>query len=321
MTERLLRTLRRSRPAVVLILAIVASNAAPVSARRAQPVIPPAPVSAPTTLEQRAAMLAAIDAAIAAGRLDSARAMIGRTLPTDPSPELQLRLAELALATGDIAGAGAQFTELAAEPTLAARAQQGLGLARLRQGNLPAATAAIEAALAAEPGLLRAWNARGVIADRQRDFPAADKAYAAALAIDPRSVAVLTNRGYSRSLRALYAGAELDLAAAAAIDPASSITQTNLRFARAMQGRYRDAFSGSTKETLANDLNTVGFAAMARGDTEAAETYFNRAMSLNTRFDRVAWANIEYLQSHRKTQLDPDAVLASDRSPGPTPRR
>ncbi len=291
------------RAALGIVIAMLACGLSP-SPIWANPA-PSGPVqAAPLTAGQQAATLAAIDASIADGRLRAASDMIGRTLPLDPSPELQLRQAELALASGDIVGAAAQFTELAAQPTLAARAQQGLGIARLRQGNLPAAAAAIDAALAGDPTLVRAWNARGVMADKRRDWAAADAAYAEAIARDPQSVQVRTNRGYSQILRGRYAEAEADLAAALAQDPSSKITQTNLRFARAMQGRYREAFVGSTRETLANDLNTVGFAAMARGDRDTAETYFTRAMALNTRFDHIAWANLNYLKTDGRAPMD-----------------
>ncbi len=289
------------RAALAIVIAVLASGLAP-AAIWANPAVP-TPV-APLSAEQQAATLAAIDASIAAGRLRAANDMIGRTLPLDPSPDLQLRQAELALANGDIVGAAAQFAELAGQPALAARAQQGLGIARLRQGNLPAAAAAIDAALAGDPALVRAWNARGVMADKRRDWVSADAAYAEAIARDPQSVQARTNRGYSQILRGRYAEAEADLAVALAQDPASRITQTNLRFARAMQGRYREAFAGSTRETLANDLNTVGFAAMARGDRDTAETYFNRAMALNTRFDHVAWANLNYLKTDGRVPME-----------------
>lgn len=297
----------------------------------ARPVPPVSVIAAPQSPEQqREAILSAIDASIVAGRLAGAADMIGRALVTDPSPQLQLRSAELALAGGDIAGAAAQFQDLAGQPDVSAQAQQGLGIARLRQGNATAAKIALDAALAIDPRLARAWNARAVIADQQRDWVAADKAYGEAIAIDPRSVQALTNRGYSMVMRGRYAEAEPDLAAAIALDPKLPTARTNLRFAQAMQGRYRDAFAGSTRETLATDLNTVGFAAMARGDRDTAETYFNRSLALNTRFDHVAWANLQYLQTAGRARLDTsDAGIAAAQAailhppqaaPRPSPR-
>ncbi|MFZ4688898.1 MAG: tetratricopeptide repeat protein [Polymorphobacter sp.] len=256
-------------------------------------------VMAPAIVPQTA--LPVIDAAIAAGRYDDARDLIARTARGDDSPKLRLRSAELALARGALGQAATAFTDLAADPALAATAQQGLGLTRLRQGNVAAASAALDAALAADPALVRAWNARAVIADRARDFAAADAAYARALALDPANAMVLGNRGYSWLLRRRFAEAEADLARAGVLDPGLAAVQTNLRVARAMQGRYRDAFAGSTRARLATDLNTVGFAAVARGDMAVAESYFNRALALNPRFDQVAWANLRYL----KARTDP----------------
>lgn len=310
MTNRLAAPRRGRRQwRAVAMLALLATPAALI----ARPPPPAAVATAPQTVEQqREATLAAIDASIGAGRLPAAADMIGRALISDPSPQFQLRSAELALASGDIAGAAAQFQDLIGQPDLAAAAQQGLGVARLRQGNIPAARTALDVALALDPRLVRGWNARGVIADQQRDWKTADQAYASAIAIDPRSAQTLTNRGYSMILRGRYAEAEPDLAAAVAIDPKLVVANTDLRFARAMQGRYRDAFSGSSRETLATDLNTVGFAAMARGDRDTAETYFNRAMALNTRFDHVAWANLQYLQTDGRARLDTsDAGIAA----------
>lgn len=254
------------------------------------------PIAAPAP-----ALLAAIDAALAGGRLDTARALMARALmaradATSDHPDLRLRAAEVWLADNSLAAAATAFADLATDPVLAPVALQGLGLARLRQNNLPAAILALDAGLARDPTLARAWTARGVAADRARDFTTADAAYARALALTPRDAAVVANRGYSLMLRGRHTEAEADLVAALALEPGLAIAATNLRLARALQGRYAEAFAGATPGGLAADLNTVGFAAMARGDIRIAETYFTRAVALNPRFDRVATANLAYLQ-------------------------
>ena len=274
----------------LLLLAVpvhARSTAVPVSAE-ASPQVSPRAVDP---------VLAIIDAAIAEGRLDAATEVVERTLPLRPGPELQLRVAELALARGALAEAATAFTDLTAQPGVAAAAEQGLGITRLRQGDLVAARVAIDAALAADAGLLRAWNARGVLADRQRDFAAADIAYNHALTIDPRAALVRANQGYSLLLRGRHADAEAALTAALAIDPAMPVAATNLLLARALQGHYRQAFARSSRAGLATDLNTVGFAAMARGEYAVAEAYFNRALTLNPHFDPVAFANLAYLKA------------------------
>jgi Flp pilus assembly protein TadD len=99
--------------------------------------------------------------------------------------------------------------------------------------------------------------------------------------------------------------AERDLATALQMAPGLQSARTNLALARAMQGRYEDAFRLSDKKTLAADLNTVGYAAMARGDLAIAEAYFNRALSLNPQFDRVAWDNLQYLAELKSAARPP----------------
>jgi Flp pilus assembly protein TadD len=256
---------------------------------------PPAPVVL-TPVQATPELLAMIDAAIRDGRLPAAREAIARAWSSG-SPEVQLRAAELALASDSLPEAVDAFTQLLADPAMAARAGQGLGLTQLRQGKTAEAVATLDKALAADPTLVRGWNARAVAADRLKDWAGADAAYAKAIALAPDDADVLTNRGYSLLLRERFTAAEMDLVRAVTIAPQNNVARTNLRIARAMQGRYEEAFQGATKTSLAEDLNTVGYVAMARGDLSVAEAYFNRAMSLNPAFDRVAWANLQYLKS------------------------
>jgi Flp pilus assembly protein TadD len=244
--------------------------------------------------------LGLIDAAIAEGRLQDAEEIIRRSPLEARDPELRLRQAELALAAGRMAEALTGFGLLTEEPDVAARALAGLGVARLRRDQPALAVEALDKALKLDAGQFRAVLARAVAADRLRDWKRADSGYAAALALRPGDAATLSNRGWSRLLRGLHAEAEADFRAALATEPDNRVVAGNLRLARAMQGRYEEAFSGSSRETLAADLNTVGFAAMARGDLDVAEAYFSRAMALNPRFDRQADANLKWLAAERK---------------------
>jgi Tfp pilus assembly protein PilF len=276
----------RLLPLLPLCLLIAAAPPPPAAAP------PPAPVADVNPI----AALALIDQALAERRLDGAESLISRSRGSVPAADLQLREAELMLARGDAAGAATGFALLHNEPAVSARAWQGSGIAALQRGQLPAAAAALDTALAQDPGLARAWNARGVVADRQRDWQRAEAAYARAVAADPDFGPALNNRGYSLLLQRRFAEAEAALLKALAQQPGLAAAKTNLRLARAMQGKYEEAFVGSTREGLAADLNTVGFAAMARGDDATAEVYFNRALALNSRYDRTAAANLEYLK-------------------------
>ncbi|WP_439534953.1 hypothetical protein [Polymorphobacter sp.] len=240
------------------------------------------------------------DAAIAEGRLPAAEEILRRAPMEADDPERLVRQAELAMAAGRLSEAMGGFLALIDTQATSARAWQGLGIVRLRRGDAAMAAEALDKAIALDNTLVRAQIARGIVADRQRDWPRADVAYAAALAASPDNPVALTNRGWSRLLRGRAAEAEADLAAALARDPKLTAAANNLRLARAMQGRYDQAFTGASPESLAQDLNMIGFAALSRSDDRIAEAYFRRALDINPRHDRIAAANLAWLDAHRR---------------------
>ncbi len=240
-----------------------------------------------------------IDAALAEGRLAHADELIARARVRGDSPELQLRAGELLAAAARTDEAAVKLDALASVEGVGPRARTARALLDLRAGRLEQAETGLRAAVALDPAQPRAWNALGVIADRRHDWPAAEAAYGRALALAPARADVLNNRGWSRLLQGRHAEAEADLVAALQAAPGLPSAQTNLRLARALQGRYAEAFAGASRETLARDLNTVGFGALARGDLAMAETYFARAIEANDRHDRTAEANLAYLAAIR----------------------
>lgn len=297
-TRRWTPILHRVGFACLLIGLALALVTPALAARRARPA-PALPTL--TTAPPTPQALALLDSAIAEGRLADARQLIAPMWASD-TPDVQLRGAELALASGSLPEAADGFAALLDGP-LAARAQQGLGITRFKQGRTDEAIAALDKAVALDPGLARAWNARAAIADLAKDWATADAAYAKAVAAAPKDATILANRGWSNLLRGRHVAAERDLAAALALAPNLSEARTNLALARAMQGRYQEAFEHSDRTTLASDLNTVGFAAMSRGDLAVAEAYFNRALTLNPQFDRTAWANLQYLSELKSRRV------------------
>jgi Flp pilus assembly protein TadD len=238
-----------------------------------------------------------IDKAIAQGRLRSAGDLILRADKRFPGPEVMLRQAELMLAAGSHAEAAAAFQKLETDPVVGVRAMVGRGITAIRAGHPEAAEALLADAVGQDPSQARAWSARAVLADRRRDWASAERFYAAALEAAPDAPEVLNNRGYSRLLQGRHAEAEADFDAALKARPDLKPAQTNLKLAKAMQGRYAEAFSSNSRDELARDLNTVGVAAMLRGDHRIAESYFARAIEMNSRYDRTASGNLAYLKS------------------------
>ncbi|TPE61816.1 tetratricopeptide repeat protein [Sandaracinobacter neustonicus] len=278
---------------------VLASGSVEMRAEAAEP-------AAVSQLDGETLTLEFIDKAIAEGRYKSAHDLLARARIRFGGPEVSLREAELLLAAGSLAEAATAFQLLESDPAVGARAQAGRGITAIRAGHAEAAESLLADAVARDPSLARAWSARGVLADQRQDWAAADHHYAQALAAAPGSANILSNRGYSRLLRGLYAEAEADFNAALAKQPGLKVAATNLQLAKAMQGRYAEAFTGTSRDELARDLNTVGVAAMLRGDHRIAEGYFARAIDMNSRYDKVASDNLAYLKSIAPELKDDD---------------
>jgi Flp pilus assembly protein TadD len=264
--------------------------------------------AAQAAIDGQALTLEFIDKAIAQGRLKSGGELILRARARYAGPELSLREAELMLAGGATDEAARAFQALEGDPVVGARALAGRGIAAIRAGQDAAAETLLAAAVGRDPLLARAWSARGVLADRRRDWAAADQFYTEALKVAPETAQFLNNRGYSRLLQGRHAEAEADLQQAVKLDPTLKEAATNLTLAKAMQGRYAEAFTSANRDELARDLNTVGVAAMLRGDNRIAQSYFSRAIEMNGKFDRTAAANLAYLKSIDPT-LERDAKV------------
>ena len=167
-----------------------------------------------------------------------------------------------------------------------------LGLLYIQSGRNGDAAAMFERAVAIAPNRWRSYNGLGILADRRGDFPAAISFYDQALSIEPTAALVMNNRGYSRYLAGDLPGAESDLKAAIRLG-ASGGVWTNLGKVQAAQGRYAEALESLLKEKdLPHAYNVLGEAAMERGDFEAAQRYFEQAISESPRYFEEAQKNL-----------------------------
>lgn len=235
--------------------------------------------------------LAALDAAIASGRLVQARTLLEQAqLASQTGPRLDLLKAEYDLARGQRDLALASFRMLTANADVMAAANQGAGIASIRSKRVDDALSYLTAATTADKSLWRAWNALGVVYDLRKNWSAAENAYAQALSIRPGAGEIFANRGYSRILQQRFGEAASDLRHAQTLLPGNSRVETNLRLALALSGDYENAIGVSAGDPdLARRLNNAGYAAWLRGDQLAAKAYLTRAMELNeTYYDRAA---------------------------------
>lgn len=223
-------------------------------------------------------------------------------LRAEPSnDDAQIALGEAYLRLSMPSEAMGQFTAALTSSERVAVAKQGVGLAFLHLGDRDNARKYLSEAVAADATLWRAQLGLGQVADLSRDWSAAEAAYQAALALKPRAAAH-NNLGLSYARQRRYDEAIAQFQAALALKTDATI-RTNLRFAYAMKGDYLNALAGVAKENLGDALNNVGYAAMLRGDYEAAEAYLTRAIEASASHHRVASQNLELLQDLRRMKL------------------
>ena len=255
--------------------------------------------SAPVA-QKSSEILVAADATRAEGRFAEALQIYQEILVADPkSVASQYGVAECLLGLDKANEARSMFGALSQNPEYHARGLQGAGLAYLALGQHDKAAKSLHDATEADATLWRAWDGLGLLADLKHDPSAAQLSYNRALEINPKSAALHNNLGYSRLLAGNADEALNELREAFSLDPASETVQNNYRLALAMKGRYADALRGAPEEKLPTLLNNVGYVAMQRGDLNAAEGYFSRAMELSPSFNTVASHNVEQLKAKK----------------------
>ena len=250
------------------------------------------PAAAPATAEPAGQLsLAEAGRAIAAGRLDQAKAMLSEAVAAGVKGEpVDRLLADLALARGEYEQAlGLYKALLTAHSDEVLLLERG-GIAALRLGRNAEATALLDRATRAPGAGWRSWNARGVAADRQGRWDEADAAYARAGQFDPPRAEVPNNLGWSLMLRGRWAEALAEFEKAAAINPRLPRLANNLELARAaVAADLPQRMAGESDGAFAARLNDAGVVAAASGQDKRAEAAFAQAIQLKSRwYDRAA---------------------------------
>ncbi len=235
--------------------------------------------------------------AIAAGRLDQAKAMLGVAVAAGAKGEpVDRLLADLAFARAENERALDLYKALlAVHPNDSLLLERG-GIAALRLGRVAEATALLDRATSASNTSWRAWNARGAAADRQGRWDEADAAYARAAALDPKRAEVPNNQGWSLMLRGQWPEALTAFDRAWAIDRALPRLANNIELARAAVAADLPARNqGESDGAYATRLNDAGVVAAASGQTGRAEAAFVQAIELRSRWYARAADNLAAL--------------------------
>lgn len=252
---------------------------------------------APPAVQASQISLSEVGRAISAGRLDQARAMLGTAIAAGAKGEpVDRLLADLAMANGDNPQALAMYRQLLAAHPDETLLLERAGIASLRLGQLPEATALLDRATRNPDAGWRAWNARGVAADRQGRWDEADAAYARAAGLDPSRAEVPNNQGWSLMLRGQWPEAAAAFERAAAIDPKLPRLANNLELARAaVAADLPQRMTGESDESFAARLNDAGVVAAAAGQTKRAEAAFAQALEVRSKWYARAADNLASL--------------------------
>ena len=273
---------------MILSLALALGLADPAPAAPPQPDAPSSAIS-----------LSEAGRAIAAGRLDQAKAMLGTAVAAGARGEpVDRLLADLSLARGEYETALNLYKALLANhPNEALLLERG-GIAALHLGHDAEATALLDRATQVPGAGWRAWNARGVAADEQSRWDEADAAYARAAELEPGRAEIVNNQGWSMMLRGNWAEALARFERAATIDPKLPRLANNLELAReAVAADLPPRMQGENDEAYASRLNDTGVVAAASGQRQRAEAAFAQAIELRSRWYAKAAANLAALDS------------------------
>ncbi|RIX32435.1 tetratricopeptide repeat protein [Sphingomonas edaphi] len=250
------------------------------------------PVPAPVA--SNGVSLAEAGRAIAGGRLDQAKEMLGVAVAAGARGEpVDRLLADLALARGDHDQALNLYRALLVAHPQEVLLLERAGIAALRVGRVAEATALLDRATQAPGAGWRSWNARGVAADRHGRWDEADAAYEKAAALDPLRAEVPNNQGWSLMLRGQWADALVLFERAAAIDPKVPHLFNNIELARAaVAADLPRRVQGESEEQFAERLNDAGVVAAASGQLKRAEAAFAQAIELKSRWYGRAAENL-----------------------------
>lgn len=257
--------------------------------------------AAPVPPEYSAAPLAEAERAIAAGRLDQARIMIGNAVQSGAQGEQVDRLlAHLESESGNCKAALVRYQAIFADRPPDALLAERAGICAARTSEWARAAKLLDVATASPTASWRAWNARGVAADNLGDWTTADAAYARALALAPDRAEVANNLGWSLLLRSRWSEALEQFVRAANLDRKSERIANNLELAKAAvsEDLPRRRPDESDRDWAAR-LNDAGLVAHIRGEHKKAVAAFAQAIEARSQWFERAANNLSLVESAR----------------------
>jgi Flp pilus assembly protein TadD len=262
----------------------------------------PAPAAAPPAEQgqpQSQISLAEAGRAIAAGRFDQAKSILGVAIAAGAKGEpVDRLLADLSFARGENEQALILYKALLAGHPDELLLLERAGIAALRLGRVAESTALLDRATRQPQAGWRSWNARGIAADRQGRWDEAGAAYARAMAADSSRAEVANNLGWSLMLQGRWTEALSSFERAGALNPQLPRLANNLELARsAVAAELPHRLAGEDDDAFAARLNDAGVVAAASGQTKKAEAAFAQAIEVRSRWFARAAENLAAVEA------------------------
>jgi Flp pilus assembly protein TadD len=139
----------------------------------------------------------------------------------------------------------------------------------------------------------QAMNALGFAEDQLGHSNEAEAAYLAAATLSPSHGAPMNNLGMMYMRNGRHDDAVRAFTLALNRQPDLSVADLNRRIAYGLKGDLNKAISGADERDRSAVYNSLGAAALSRGDTAAARRMFRKALESSPVFYENAYANLE----------------------------
>ena len=233
---------------------------------------------------------------LTAGDPDEAVAYFSRSAEQDPARiDFQRGLAKSLIRAKRYPEATSAWTQLVAHEGSTNEDRVSLADALIRNNNWERAEQVLDGIPPTHESFQR-YRLEAMIADSHQEWQKADSFYEVASGLTTKPASVLNNWGYSKLSRGDYADAEKLFADAIRQDPKLFTAKNNLVLSRGAQGNYALPVMQMTQVERAELLQTLGLAAVKRGDVEIGKGLLRDALETHPQHFEAAARALDALE-------------------------
>lgn len=233
---------------------------------------------------------------LTAGDPDEAVAYFSRSAEQDPARiDFQRGLAKSLIRAKRYPEATSAWTQVVAHEGSTNEDRVSLADALIRNNNWERAEQVLDGIPPTHESFQR-YRLEAMIADSHQEWQKADSFYEVASGLTTKPASVLNNWGYSKLSRGDYADAEKLFADAIRQDPKLFTAKNNLVLSRGAQGNYALPVMQMTQIERAELLQTLGLAAVKRGDVEIGKGLLRDALETHPQHFEAAARALDALE-------------------------